>query len=58
MNCCQTCSYPNPSAWCVGCKIVELEKFIKDNQDIYDINIPDVRDFIIDNREMLLEILR
>lgn len=58
MDCCKTCLYPNPSAWCVDCKIFELEKFIKDNQDIYDINIQDVRDFIIRNREELIKILR
>lgn len=36
----------------------ELDKFIKDNQDIWDINVPDVRDFIFENREKLLKILR
>lgn len=36
----------------------QLLRFVRLNQDIYDINIPDVVDFIMRNREGILEILR
>ena len=36
----------------------QLLGFVKSNQDIYDINIPDVVDFMVQNRDGILKILR
>lgn len=36
----------------------QLLRFVKSNQDIYDINVPDVVDFIVQNRDGILKILR
>ena len=36
----------------------ELAKFIDNNQDVFDLNTVDVKDFILENRAMLLKILR
>lgn len=37
---------------------LQLLRFVRLNQDIYDINVPDVADFILRNRSGILKILR
>lgn len=37
---------------------IALTKFVKQNSGIYDINMPDVVSFVIDNRQDILKILK
>lgn len=38
--------------------IIELETFIKENSGYWDLNLPDVKDFIVDNKDELIKILQ
>jgi hypothetical protein len=38
--------------------IIELETFIKENSRYWDLNLPDVKDFIVDNKDELIKILQ
>ena len=48
----------NVRTWCFMKGGGILEDFIRKNQDIYDINVPDVTSLIKDNKEELLDLLK